>query len=385
MVGFGLTLPALPFFVERMALGATASSSQVALHVGMLTSAYALSQVVLGPIMGGWSDERGRRPLLLVGLVGFAVSQAAFGLGTSLSLLYPARIVAGGSAAALLTASSAVVADVLREEDRARGLAWIGTASSLGVVVGPAMSGFLSRGTMHGHAMIGGLMLDGFSIPFLAAGALAMTAVLPITLFLPETRSREAQPGTEHHPPVSLTDLLLLTLAAQFALSSFEAIFALYGSFVLDLTAREIGWGFVVCGAVMALQGVIVGLLDRRLSRTTQVAIGFLALGVGIASLTLTRTLAAALATIGVLAFGMSLITPNLTAAVAERRPGALGSALALQATAGGIGRVLGPVTASLLFSLRPRLPLLLTGAVAVMVAIAITRSRSTEPREFGG
>ena len=81
MIGFGLTLPVLPAFVERLALGRAATPGRVALHVGALTSTYALAQLVLAPLWGGWSDRHGRKALVVLGLVGVALSHVAFGLG----------------------------------------------------------------------------------------------------------------------------------------------------------------------------------------------------------------------------------------------------------------------------------------------------------------
>lgn len=379
MVGFGLTLPALPFFVERMALGFDPSPGRVVFHVGLLTSAYALSQVVLSPLLGRWSDQRGRRPFLIAGLTGFAISQVVFGLGSSLPVLYAARLAAGASAAAMLTISSAVVADVLDAKDRARGLAWTGTAASLGIVVGPAMSGLLSRGDMHGHQMIGGLMLDGFSVPFLVAGGLALVAIPPVVFFFGETLVTPAQRHSSAGGvrAVSMTELLLLTGTAQLVLSAFEAIFALYGVALLDLNIRQIGWGFVVCGGVMTLQGGIVSVFAGVIQERTQVVLGFAALSAGTASIGLATSYPVILGSIALLAFGMSLVAPNLAAAVARGRPETLGAALGIQNTAGGVGRVLGPALGSLLFAVRPRLPFFLSAALALAVtAVLVSRRR---------
>jgi MFS family permease len=375
MVGFGLTLPALPFFVERLALGVDPSPGRVTFHVGMLTSAYALSQVVLGPLIGRWADRFGRKPLLLLGLAAFGVAQAVFGLGSSLPILYSARLAAGAGAAAMVTVSGAVVADVLPERAWGRGLAWTGTAASLGLVVGPAMSGLLSRGGMHGHRMVGSFMLDGFSIPFLAAAALAVLSVPLVFFFLDETAYARRSEANAGGPQARMTAVLSLTAASQVILSSFEAIFALYGASVLGWGVRRIGWGFVVCGGVMALQGGIVGLLAERVSRSRQIATGFAVLGIGTALLSVTESLPAVLGAIGVQALGFSLLAPNLAAEVARLRPDALGSALGIQSTAAGVGRVIGPVIGSLLFTIRPRLPFFLTSALAFAVALAVARS----------
>jgi MFS family permease len=369
-LGFGLTLPALPFFVERMALGPDAPEFRITFHVGMLTSIYALSQVLLGPLIGAWSDRWGRRPLLLVGLLGFAFAQGLFGLGTSLPVLYAARFAAGASAAALLTASSAMVVDIFDREDRIRGMAWIGTAASLGLVVGPAMSGLLSRGGMHGHRMVGYLMLDGFSIPFLVASAFALLALAPIALWLDESTPTTAHETRSVPGRAGIADLLVLSAAGQLAFASFEAIFALYGRAVLSLGPRAIGWGFVTCGLVMALfQGGLVGVVGDRIDARLQLSFGFAALAGGLVALGFVSGLGAALGSIAVLALGVAIITPNLTAAIAARRLHAPGSAIGLQNTANGIGQVVGPAAGSLLFAVNAQLPFLIASALSFALA----------------
>ena len=128
MIGFGITLPVLPFYVERLALRAGASRQSVVLHVTMLTGVYALMQLIFAPVWGHWSDRIGRRPLILLGIGGYVVAQVIFGLSTSLGLLYVARVIGGVLSSATLPVSAAYVADMTTTEERSRGMAWLGTA-----------------------------------------------------------------------------------------------------------------------------------------------------------------------------------------------------------------------------------------------------------------
>ncbi len=137
MIGLGITQPVLPFYVERLALGEGASRQAIAMHIGLITGVFALGQLLFAPIWGRWSDRTGRRPLLLIGIAGYAVAQILFGLATSLWLLYAARILGGILSSAALPVAAAYVADMTTEQDRGRGMASLGTATSLGFVVGP--------------------------------------------------------------------------------------------------------------------------------------------------------------------------------------------------------------------------------------------------------
>ena len=127
MIGFGITLPVLPFYVERLAQAEGAMPQAVVMHVALLTAAYPLGQLVFAPVWGLWSDRRGRRPLLLMGMAGYVIAQILFGLATSLWLLYGARILGGILSSATLPVSAAYVADATIDAERGRG-GWRGLA-----------------------------------------------------------------------------------------------------------------------------------------------------------------------------------------------------------------------------------------------------------------
>ncbi len=92
MIGYGLTLTVLPFYIERLALAGGATSQEASAQVGALTGLFALMQFFFAPLWGKWSDRIGRRPLFAIGLGGNAVSNVLFGLGTNMAMLYGARI-----------------------------------------------------------------------------------------------------------------------------------------------------------------------------------------------------------------------------------------------------------------------------------------------------
>ena len=169
MIGFGITLPVLPFYVERLALADGASRRQVVMHVGLLTGVYALMQLIFAPIWGRLSDRTGRRPLVLIGIGGYVLAQILFGLATSLSLLYAARILGGIMSSATLPVAAAYVSDSTTDEERGHGMAWFGTAVSLGFVVGPALGGMLTHRDLHFVLRYGHLTIDSFSVSFFAS------------------------------------------------------------------------------------------------------------------------------------------------------------------------------------------------------------------------
>jgi len=229
MIGFGITLPVLPFYVERLAAEGGASRQTIVMHVGLLTGIYPLVQLIFAPLWGRWSDRIGRRPLVLIGIAGYVVAQVMFGLANSLWLLYAARVIGGMLSSATLPVAAAYVADMTREEERGRGMAWFGTAVSLGVVVGPALGGMLSRRDWHFNWSYGHFMVDSFSTPFFAAAFLGLLTLFAAIRWLAESlHSREAlvskgEMTRDWRTLVkSLRPLLALALAGQLALTIFE-------------------------------------------------------------------------------------------------------------------------------------------------------------------
>ena len=197
MIGLGITMPVLPFYVERLGLAAGVSRQAIVLHVTLLTGIYALTQLIFAPLWGRWSDRLGRRPLILIGIAGYVVAQVMFGLSTSLWLLYAARILGGMLSSATLPVSAAYVADVTSEKERVRGMAWLGTSVSLGFVVGPALAGVLSLKDLHFTARFGHLRIDNFSVPFFAAALLGLVTLFIALRWLPESLPARAPQTSE--------------------------------------------------------------------------------------------------------------------------------------------------------------------------------------------
>lgn len=387
MIGFGITLPVLPFYVERLALRGGASRQSIVLQVSLLTGVYALMQLVFAPLWGRWSDRLGRKPLILVGIAGYVAAQVMFGLSTSLWLLYAARIVGGILSSATLPVSAAYVVDMTTKEERSRGMAWLGTASSLGVVVGPALGGLLSRRDWHFNWSAGHFRVDGFSTPFFAAALLGLVTLVAALRWLPESMPKASPQARDTTTRTSskmrfgsrelvktLFPLLVLTLAGQFALTMFEATFALFAQVKFAFGPAEVGYVFVVCGLVMTVfQAGAVGFLAGKISEMLQIGVGFTLMGAGIVLLATAQTKLLLFAFVALLSLGMAFIAPNLSALVSRRGGDQhAGASLGIQNAANSIGQVAGPLLGGVLFIWQVNAPYFLGGAVLLALAFAI-------------
>lgn len=120
MTWLGMTLPVLPFYIEKLLSAEGVSSKTVSLHVGLITAAFPLTQFFFSSYLGSLSDKFGRRPLIFIGIAGFSISTFIFSLGGSIVLLYISRMMAGIFAAAFVTASGAYIADKTPEKKEER-------------------------------------------------------------------------------------------------------------------------------------------------------------------------------------------------------------------------------------------------------------------------
>lgn len=381
MIGLGITMPVLPFYVERLALAEGASGQSVVMHVGLLTGVYALGQLIFAPLWGRVSDRMGRRPLILVGIAGYVGAQVLFGLATSLWLLYAARILGGILSSATLPVSAAYVADMTTDAERGRGMAWLGTAVSLGYVVGPALGGTLSRRDLHFTARYGHLMIDSFSVPFFTAAFLGLLTLVAAMRWLPESlpatapRVPEGNTATDWRSLAqTLGSLLGLTLVGQFGLAIFEATFALWAQAKFNYGPGAVGAVFVVCGLVMTVFQVgAVGLLSGRIREIVQIGAGFALMGTSLVLLVLARTAVAVFALVGLLALGNALVSPNLGALISKRGGRRrVGVALGAQNAANSLGQASGPLLGGVLFIWQMNAPYLLTGTLLVTVSLMV-------------
>lgn len=387
MIGLGITLPVLPFYVERLALAEGATRQSVVMQVGLLTGVYALMQLVFAPLWGRWSDRIGRRPLILAGIAGYVVAQVMFGLSTSLWLLYAARIVGGILSSATLPVSAAYVVDMTTKEERDRGMAWLGTAVSLGVVVGPALGGLLSRRDWHFNWSAGHFKVDSFSTPFFAAALLGLLTLVAAWFWLPEsmpkTSARDKNPAKDKGEKTkadwrtlvkTLWPLLALTLAGQFALTMFEGTFALFAQAKFNYGPAEVGYVLVVCGLVMTVfQAGAVGFLAGKVSEVIQIGVGFALMGTGIALLATAQTKFFIFAFVALLSLGMAFIAPNLSALVSKRGgERQAGASLGIQNAANSLGQAGGPLLGGVLFIWQTNAPYLLSGALLIALALVI-------------
>src|SRR2546426_5976923 len=268
LVGFGIVIPVLPFYAEGTKFGATPR------EVGLLFASYSVMQLIFAPVLGRLSDKYGRRPILLISLLGTSFGFLILGFATTLWMLFLGRIIDGISGGNISTAQ-AYIADVTTKEDRAKGMGLIGAAFGLGFVFGPAIGGILSRW--------------GVNVPFLFAGGLAFANAILLYFTLPETvtpdhpaRVSAASGRGWQQLVVALREpRLAYVLAIYFlgivAFSMMTATFSLFMMFRLGYDAFHNGWVFAFVGVISAIvQGGLIGRLVKKFGEPWLVIVGAL-------------------------------------------------------------------------------------------------------------
>jgi MFS transporter, DHA1 family, tetracycline resistance protein len=257
MVSIGLIIPVLPALVGSF----TASQSDQALWYGVVTFTFGLANFFASPILGALSDSYGRRPVLLLGFCGLALSFLATALATALWMLILVRLVSGAMQANM-SVSNAYVADITPPEERAKRFGMLGAMFGIGFILGPVMGGLLGA-------------ID-LRLPFFAAGSFALLNLLYGWFVLPESlppERRRAFSLASANPVSSLRGLARLKgvglLVAVIACSGL-AQFVLYTTWVLYTTFKfgwgplENGWSLAAVGIVSAIvQGLLLGRLVR--------------------------------------------------------------------------------------------------------------------------
>ena len=308
LVGFGIVIPVLPYYAEGTRFGATPR------EVGLLFASYSVMQLIFSPVLGRLSDKYGRRPILLISLLGTCLGFLILGFATTLLMLFVGRIIDGISGGNISTAQ-AYIADVTTKEDRARGMGLIGAAFGLGFVFGPAICGILSRW--------------GTNVPFLFAGGLAFANVILLYFTLPETVTRDhparvsAASGRGWKQLIEalrqprLAFVLAIYFLSVVAFSIMTTVFALFMMFRLGYDPWHSGWVFAYVGIISAvIQGGLIGKLVKRFGEPTLVMVGGLLFTV---SLFASPFVGPAIGLLGILsvgalsAIGNALAGPSLT------------------------------------------------------------------------
>ncbi len=365
LLGVGILVPVIPFLVRRF--------ESDALTVGMLALSFSAAQFLASPILGVLSDRYGRRPILLLSLLGSAFGYFLFGWAGALWMMFLGRII-DGFTGGNISAAQAYIADISPPEDRAKNFGLVGAAFGLGFIIGPALGGLLAKISL--------------AAPAYGSGVLALVTMAFGYFLLPESlrpEHRRAQPlmPSDLNPLThfikalqrsDLWPILLAFFAINFAFSGLQTNFAVY-------TADKLGMGPEANAAVFAyigfiaviMQAVIVRKLSRRFADRNLAAVGIAIMVCGFGATAWAHDLFTLYVACTLTPIGSGLTTPTLTSLLSKLVTAReQGWALGASQSAASLARIAGPVWAGVVYDRISQGAPYWTGAIWMVLALAV-------------
>ncbi len=348
VLGFGLIIPVLPFYVERLG-----GSPEV---VTLIVALYSFLQFLTAPLIGRLSDRYGRRPILAWTTFGTIVAHILLGIADSLWLVILSRAL-GGVMGGNLAVAYAYAADITTPEQRPKAMGILSAGFSLGFMIGPGIGGLLAGAEVE---------TANFMVPAFSAAGLATVAWVGILWVLPESLKPEHRVTHRDTPKIGITEQLRITLRGPtlaymavlsfllyMAWSLFLAIFALWANRVLDHGPTEIGFVFMYSGLIGAVsQFTLIGPLAKRIGEQRVIMFTVLAMGLGLVMMASATDLIMTLIAMTLLSTSHSIFTPIVTSIVSkESSPKDRGVVLGVFQGIGSLGRVAGPLFSGAAFA----------------------------------
>lgn len=382
LMGIGLILPLFPFIA--MDIGLTPET------ITMVLALYPIAQFFAGPVWGRLSDKYGRRPILMISMVGAVASYSVLGFADSLWMLMISRVI-GGISAGNLAAAFAYITDITTPENRAKGMGLIGGALSLGFILGPAVGGLLAGGDPENANL---------SLVAFVAGGTSFLALLGTIFFLPESLSDELREKIAQRPKMSRAAqfkvvsargalLMLFFAALVFALaeSMFTTTFALFADAKLGLGPREVGLVLSFAGVIMVfMQTKAIGPLSKRFGELNLITTGCFVYAIGLGLVATANGIPQLLFAQIFLPIGISIVNPSMASLISkESADTERGIVMGLYQSVGSAGRGIGPLYSGSLFgqiSIYAPYIYSIASMVPVLGLIYVVRMRSAKAAE---
>ncbi|CAM3653908.1 MFS transporter [Marinicrinis lubricantis] len=353
-LGFAIIIPIVPELIEEQDAGA--------IHLGLLLAIYSAVSFFMSPIWGKISDRVGRKPIMMIGTIGFSASFFIFGIGTeSLPLMYVSRILGGMFSGAVTSCAVAYVADITSEENRTKGMGLVGMSIGTGFVFGPVIGGLLS-----------GL---GNAVPFFVSAGLALLLFVFVARFLteslpPERRTQKGAPKVSRWTAFAgpMKFLYILGFIIAFTMAGLESTFQLFQSQRIGADAFDVGIMLGISGVIGALiQGGIIRRYVKKGDENKFILVGLILSSVGFFLLLLSDSFVTATIYLCVFSSGNALLRPCITSLITQKTRVSQGIASGLSSSMDSLGRIFGPLLATGLFHFEIGLPFVVGGVVCIL------------------
>lgn len=343
-LGFGMIMPLLPYYAETMGASAT--------MLGLLATTYAALQFIVSPFWGNLSDRLGRKPVLVIGLIGLGSSFFVFGIATQYWHLLAARAISGLLASAIYPTSLALVADITTSEKRARGMSFLAAGGGIGLVLGPAVGSYL-----------GSIAIQW---PFFLTAALCLLTALFVVLFVSETHRRSQSTALEAGMDFKsardiflvlkgpLAFLMILITLNTLAIAQVESIAALYASQRFSVGEVEMGYLFIILSACDALMQIfLVALILKRIGEKAGIQIALFGTALAMVLFAMVRNISGGYMVAGMLGITWSFLGPALNSQISRSTPAdSQGKIMGISSAYSSLGGMIGPLLGGAMYDL---------------------------------
>jgi DHA1 family multidrug resistance protein-like MFS transporter len=364
MLGFGMVIPIMPFYIRSF--GASGSA------LGALMAIYGLLQFIFAPLWGSLSDRIGRKPVLMIGVIGNGLAQLLFGLSTELWMLFAARALSGILSSATLPTAMAYISDSTSEKERSGGMGIIGAAMGIGMVLGPGLAGLLAEKSL--------------SLPFFLAAALSLIALGLVAFILPEPPRgirMQHSAGSETrlramwqaiNGPLGV--LFFMSFLLTFGLTNFESVFGLYAADRYSYTPRQVGLILTVIGLVSAImQGAATGPATRRFGEVNVIRATLVGSAIGFVLMILAQTYLQVMLSVCFFTFSNAMLNPAANSLISKRTISGQGITMGMSNSFQSLGRIAGPLWAGNIYDYAMNAPYL-SGAAIMMAGFVISLTK---------
>ncbi|MGO4108165.1 MFS transporter [Paenibacillus sp. YAF4_2] len=372
--GIGLVIPIMPKFMET--LGITGGI------VGLLVAAFSLTQLLFSPLAGRLSDKFGRKKMIVIGMILFAVSEALFGFASSSVLLFVSRLLGGIAAAMIMPAVMAYAADVTTKEERAKGMGFINAAITTGFIIGPGIGGYIAE--------------FGIRAPFYAAGAAGLVAAFINLVSLresrpvkdvgesstaPSTTKAKGQGGLlsqlrhSYREPYFLS--LIIVFVLSFGLANFETVFGLFVDHKFGYEPKDIAFIITfgsIAGAVV--QVTIFSWILQQFGERRVISVCLLFAGLFIALTLFVHQFWMVFAVTFIIFLAIDILRPAISTQMSMVARDQQGYVAGLNSAFTSLGNIAGPIIAGFLFDLDINYPYALACIVLLLSFMLTLREK---------
>ncbi|MDC6267553.1 MFS transporter [Lysinibacillus fusiformis] len=356
-LGIGLVIPVLPTIMNELHISGSV--------VGYMVAAFAITQLIVSPIAGKLVDNIGRKVMIVAGLFIFGLSEFLFGLGRSIEVLFISRMLGGVSAAFIMPAVTAYIADITTLSQRPKALGYMSAAISTGFIIGPGIGGFLAE--------------YGTRVPFYAAGVLGLVAAIFSLILLKEpTRA-----GDKEDTPTSILGSakrvfsplyfipFILIFVLSFGLAAFESLFSLFVDHKFAFTPSDIAIIITGSGIVGALaQLLLFDWLTKKMGEINVIRYSLILSAVLTFAMTIVNHYFAILFVTFFIFVGFDLIRPAVTSYLSKIAGNEQGFVGGMNSMFTSLGNIFGPILGGILFDINLNYPYYFATIVLVIGVI---------------